>query len=110
MSIQSTTVAPVNRRTQTAWPVAVGGAALVIIGAFLSWSYDSSILGDLSINFYPGGLQILAIIPAVLALVLLMCVRGPLANRLGLWLDAALGLRALGIGLGCAWGALARVR
>jgi branched-chain amino acid transport system permease protein len=99
MSIQSTTVAPVNRRTQTAWPVAVGGAALVIIGSFLSWSYDSNILGDLSINFYPGGLQILAIIAAVLALVLLMCVRGPLANRLGLWLDAALGLRALGIGL-----------
>jgi len=79
--------------------VAVGGAALVIIGSFLSWSYDSNILGDLSINFYPGGLQILAIIAAVLALVLLMCVRGPLANRLGLWLDAALGLRALGIGL-----------
>jgi branched-subunit amino acid ABC-type transport system permease component len=35
------------------WPLALGGAVLVIVGAFLSWSYDSSILGDLSLMFYP---------------------------------------------------------
>ncbi|ADB32147.1 inner-membrane translocator [Kribbella flavida DSM 17836] len=80
-----------------AWPLGLAGVALVIVGSFLSWSYDSSILGDLSINFYPGSLQILAIILAVLALVLLLTEKGPLAGRLGKWLDATLGLRALGI-------------
>ncbi|GAB2640279.1 branched-chain amino acid ABC transporter permease [Kribbella swartbergensis] len=81
-----------------AWPAGVAGAALVIAGSFLSWSYDRSILNNLSINFYPGGLQILAIIGAVLALVLLLAERGPLTT-LGTWLDATLGLRALGLGL-----------
>ena len=61
-----------------AWPLGLAGVALVIVGSFLSWSYDSTILGDLSINFYPGGLQILAIILALLALVLLLAEKGPL--------------------------------
>ncbi|WP_433168568.1 branched-chain amino acid ABC transporter permease [Kribbella sp. CA-247076] len=81
-----------------AWPLGLAGVALVIVGSFLSWSYDGTILNDLSINLYPGGLQILAIIMAVLALVLLLAERGPL-SRLGVWLDAALGLRMLGSGL-----------
>ncbi|MET7282525.1 branched-chain amino acid ABC transporter permease [Kribbella sp. NPDC005582] len=81
-----------------AWPLGLAGAVLVIAGAFLSWSYDGSILNDLSINFYPGGLQILAIIVAVLALVLLLAEKGPLA-RLGAWLDVTAGLRSLGTGL-----------
>ena len=69
-----------------------------IVGSFLSWSYDGTILGDLSINFYPGGLQILAIILALLALVLLLAEKGPL-TKLGAWLDATAGLRALGFTL-----------
>jgi branched-chain amino acid transport system permease protein len=81
-----------------AWLAGVVGVLLVIVGSFLSWSYDGSILNDLSINFYPGGLQILAIIAALLALVLLLAERGPLTT-LGSWLDATLGLRALGLGL-----------
>ncbi|MEV0790828.1 branched-chain amino acid ABC transporter permease [Kribbella sp. NPDC050459] len=81
-----------------AWPLGLVGVALVIVGSFLSWSYDGSILNDLSINFYPGGLQILAIIVAVLSLVLLLAERGPL-TKLGTWLDATLGLRAFGVGL-----------
>lgn len=81
-----------------AWPAGIAGVVLVIGGSFLSWSYDGTILNDLSINFYPGGLQILAIIAAVLALVLLLAERGPLA-ALGSWLDVTLGLRALGLGL-----------
>ncbi|ONI69541.1 branched-chain amino acid ABC transporter permease [Kribbella sp. ALI-6-A] len=80
-----------------AWPLGLAGVVLVIAGSFLSWSYDSSILGDLSINFYPGSLQILAIILAVLGLVLLLIEKGPLESRLGQWLDATLGLRALGL-------------
>jgi branched-chain amino acid transport system permease protein len=83
--------------TGPAWPLGLAGAALVIVGSFLSWSYDGGILGDLSINFYPGSLQILAIILAVLSLVLLLAVKGPLTQRLGVWLDATLGLRALGL-------------
>ncbi|MEU8227110.1 branched-chain amino acid ABC transporter permease [Kribbella sp. NPDC048915] len=82
-----------------AWPLGLAGVALVIVGSFLSWSYDGSILNDLSINFYPGGLQILAIITALLALALLLIERGPLAKKLGPWLDATHGLRALGVGL-----------
>ena len=81
-----------------AWPAGIAGVVLVIVGCFLSWSYDSSILNDLSISLYPGGLQILAIIGAVLALVLLLAEPGPL-TALGSWLDATLGLPALGLGL-----------
>jgi branched-chain amino acid transport system permease protein len=81
-----------------AWPLGLAGVVLVIVGSFLSWSYDGSILGDLSINFYPGGLQILAIILAVVALVLLLAEKGPL-TKLGAWLDATAGLRALGVTL-----------
>ncbi|MDX6280256.1 MAG: branched-chain amino acid transport system permease protein, partial [Kribbellaceae bacterium] len=44
-----------------------------------------------------GGLQILAIIGGVVGLLLLLTVKGPLASRIGPWLDAALGLRALGL-------------
>ncbi|WBQ02396.1 branched-chain amino acid ABC transporter permease [Kribbella sp. CA-293567] len=80
-----------------AWPLGLAGVALVIAGSFLSWSYDGSILGDLSINFFPGSLQILTIILAVLALILLLAEKGPLQNGLGRWLDATLGLRVLGL-------------
>jgi branched-chain amino acid transport system permease protein len=79
------------------WPLGLAGVVLLIAGSFLSWSYDSTILGDLSINFYPGGLQVLAIITALVALVLLLTVKGPLEKRLGEWLDASLGLRAIGV-------------
>jgi branched-chain amino acid transport system permease protein len=89
----------VRQHAAKGWPISIVGAALVIVGSFLSWSFDPNILGDLSIAFNPGGLQILAIIFAVLALVLLLIVKGPLADRLGPWLDAALGLRAIGVWL-----------
>jgi branched-chain amino acid transport system permease protein len=77
------------------WPAGLAGAALVIVGSLMSWSYDKDILGDLSINLFPGGLQILAIILAVIAVVLLLIVRGPLANRFGQWIDAPTAIRAV---------------
>jgi branched-chain amino acid transport system permease protein len=89
----------VAKHAAKGWPLGIAGVALVIIGSFMSWSFDSQILGDLSVYGYPGGLQILAIIFALLALALLLIVKGPLVNRLGQWLDAALGLRALGLWL-----------
>ena len=82
-----------------AWPLGIAGVLLVLVGSFLSWSYDRSILGDLSIVGNPGGLQRLTILGAVLALLLLLSIKGPLTSRLGHWLDATLGLRAFGIGL-----------
>ncbi len=86
----------VARYGRFGWPVALTGTVLVIVGSLLSWSYDPDVLGDLSINFYPGGLQILAVIVALLAIVLLLIVRGPLKARFGHWIDAPLGLRAAG--------------
>ncbi|MDX6295483.1 MAG: branched-chain amino acid transport system permease protein [Kribbellaceae bacterium] len=89
----------VAKHAAKGWPLGIAGVALAIIGSFMSWSFDSQILGDLSVYGYPGGLQNLAIIFALVALALLLMVKGPLVNRLGPWLDAALGLRALGIWL-----------
>lgn len=99
MSDDLTTQEPQETGHPAAWPLGLAGAALVIVGSFLSWSYDGAILGDLSLNFYPGSLQILAIVTAVIALVLLLTEKGPLQSRLGPWLDATLGLRAIGIWL-----------
>ncbi|GAA3150921.1 branched-chain amino acid transport system permease protein [Kribbella aluminosa] len=91
--------APVSKPGKPiAWPLGIAGVALLVVGSFLSWSYNSQILNDLSINFYPGGLQLLAIFGAVLSLVLLLAEKGPLV-KLGSWLDATLGLRMLGTGL-----------
>jgi branched-chain amino acid transport system permease protein len=89
----------VAKHATKGWPLGIAGVALAIIGSFMSWSFDPQILGDLSVYGYPGGLQNLAIIFALVALALLLMVKGPLVNRLGQWLDAALGLRALGIWL-----------
>ena len=88
---------PPVKGAAAAWPLGLAGAALLIIGSFLSWSYDSSILENLSLNGNPGGLQRLTIIGGVVALVLLLIAKGPLESRLGQWLDATLGLRALAL-------------
>ncbi|WP_328999052.1 branched-chain amino acid ABC transporter permease [Kribbella sp. NBC_00709] len=95
---EATDAPPAKSGKPIAWPLGLAGVVLLIVGSFLSWSYDSQILNDLSINFYPGGLQILTIIGAVLSLVLLLAEKGPLA-KLGTWLDATLGIRTLGAGL-----------
>ena len=84
------------RHAGKAWPVSMAGAALLIIGSFLSWCYDDRVLGDLSIRGNPGGLQILAIVLGVLTVVFLLVERGPL-YRLRDWADAALAVRALGL-------------
>jgi len=84
----------VVRHGSKAWPLGLAGAALLTIGSLLSWSYDPGVLGDLSISFNPGGLQIMAIALALLAVILVLGHTGPLAS-LGQWADTALGLRAL---------------
>jgi len=77
-----------------AWPLGLAGAGLLIIGSLLSWCFDPQVLGNLSISLNPGGLQIMAIALALLAVILLLAHQGPL-TALGQWADTALALRAL---------------
>ncbi len=88
---------PTRRTSPLAWPMAAAGTVLLAAGCLLAWSYVPDVLGDLTINFYPGTLQILVLILAVVAAVLLLAHRGPLRG-LGRWVDTAAALRPLGIG------------
>jgi len=85
------------RYVGVAWSLALAGAVLLIVGCLMSWNYDPTVLGDLSIYLNPGPLQLLMVIVAVVALVLALAYRGPF-SRLAQWLDVASGLTALGIG------------
>jgi len=84
-----------GRHADKAWPAMLAGAVLLVIGAFLSWSYDPDVLGNLSLTGNPGGIQVLAILLGVVAVLLLLAERGPL-RAAGTWVDTDLGLRALG--------------
>jgi branched-chain amino acid transport system permease protein len=84
----------VAKHVSRALPLGLAGTGLIIIGALLSWSYDPQVLGDLSISFNPGGLQIMAIGMALLAVILLLAHKGPLTS-LGQWADTERGLHAL---------------
>lgn len=86
-----------GRGSSAAWPLGLIGATLLVLGCFLSWSYTDDVLGDLSINFYPGGVQICMIAIGLAALFFLLAHRGPL-TKLGDWLDSAAALRLLGLG------------
>ncbi len=85
------------KRDSVAWPLGLAGAGLLLIGSLLSWSYDPGVLGNLSLSFNPGGLQIQAIALALLAFVVLLARKGPLTS-LGQWIDTARALRALATG------------
>jgi len=84
----------VVKHSSKALPLGLAGTGLIIIGALLSWSYDPQVLGDLSISFNPGGLQIMAIGMALLAVILLLAHKGPLTS-LGQWADTERGVHAL---------------
>ncbi|MFC7492454.1 MULTISPECIES: branched-chain amino acid ABC transporter permease [unclassified Knoellia] len=86
-----------GRGSAAAWPLGLAGAVILIAGTFLSWSFTKDVLGDLSIDGYPGGVQICMIALGVAALVFLLAHRGPL-KRLGEWLDTAAAVRVLGLG------------
>jgi branched-chain amino acid transport system permease protein len=85
----------VARHGPKGWPMGLAGAGLLIIGSLLSWCYDPQVLGNVSITFNPGGLQIMAIVLGLLAVLLLLAHKGPLTS-LGQWADTAQGLRGLG--------------
>ena len=98
MSATSTRAAAsvTNPQASSQWLMTLGGAVLRIGGCFLSWSFGPALLGNLSVNLFPGALQILMIIVGVLALFFLLLRRGlfPSVHRL---LDSARGLRALSV-------------
>ena len=64
----------------------------MIISGLLSWSFDNRILGDISVRFYPAGIQLYAMMFGVLAVIL-----GVLLLRRPPWMSPARGLRILGI-------------
>jgi branched-chain amino acid transport system permease protein len=73
-------------------PFAIAGGALMIISGLLSWSFDNRILGDISVRFYPAGIQLYSMMFGVLAVIL-----GVLLLRRPPWMSPARGLRILGI-------------
>ena len=96
MTTSQTTAAVSNPRPSSQWLITLVGVALLIIGCFLSWSYVPALLGNLSVNFFPGAIQIFMIIVGVLGLFFLLLRKGlfPGAHKL---LDSARGLRALSV-------------
>jgi branched-chain amino acid transport system permease protein len=73
--------------------VAVAGGVLLLVSGLLSWCYDNTVLGDISIRFYPAGIQVYAMVLGAVALVL-----GLLLLRRPRWLNPGRGLKALGVG------------
>lgn len=47
--------------------LALGGSALTIVSTFLAWTWTADFPGDLTVYGYPGGLQVLVLIGALLA-------------------------------------------
>ncbi len=77
-------------------PLAVAGSALLVVSAFLSWSFDAKPLGNVTVYGNPAPTQYLALILGLLGLVL-VAARGPLA-RTFTWFNETAALRALGVG------------
>jgi branched-chain amino acid transport system permease protein len=77
------------------WALAVVGAVLLLVGSLVSWSYDGSFMGDLSISFYPAPLQIMGIVLSVIALVLLFLYR---SGRISAPVNLGGAIRMLGLG------------
>ncbi|WIY75562.1 branched-chain amino acid ABC transporter permease [Streptomyces anulatus] len=64
----------------------VAGAALTVASTFLAWTYTDAFPGDLTVYGYPGGLQVLTLISALLTL--LFATAGYGVEGLG-WLNPA---------------------
>ncbi|GAA3138813.1 branched-chain amino acid ABC transporter permease [Streptomyces rameus] len=47
--------------------LALGGSALTIVSTFLAWTWTADFPGDLTVYGYPGGLQVLVLIGALIA-------------------------------------------
>ncbi len=97
-----------SEKTRTSYgrfasPFAIAGGALLFLSGFLSWSYDDRILGDISIRFYPAGIQLYAMAAGVLAIIL-----GVLVVRRPGWMSPGRGVQFSGFAalvfvLGALW-------
>jgi branched-chain amino acid transport system permease protein len=85
-----------TRYAGAAAPISLAGSVLLIISAFMSWSYNHEPLSDVTYYGNPAPTQYLAIVMG-LAGVLMFLGRGPLASAFG-WFDTTRALRGLGIG------------
>lgn len=85
-----------ERHGTKAWPLMLAGVVLLIAGSLMSWTYDDAVLGDLTLYFYPAGAQILMLFLAVLAIAMLLAVRGPLRG-LQRYFNPQAGLQVLGV-------------
>ena len=83
-----------NPRPSPQWWLTLAGAVLLVASAFLSWCYVPALLGDLSIDAYPGGLQLLMVIVGVIAIFFLVLRSGRMPSMDTL-LDSARALKAL---------------
>ena len=89
--------APLEPRLTRAWLLGIVGSLLLIASAFLPWTYDPALLGNVTIVGYPAPVQLMAIALGLLALFMTLVRKGPLA-RLGRHLGSPSGLKRLGIG------------
>lgn len=72
-----------RRLGRAGWPIALAGAVLMAVGTLMSWTYDPDIVENLTLYLYPAGPQVYTLLLALLAILVLLSVRGPLAGRLG---------------------------
>ena len=73
------------------------GCALMIVSAFLPWTYNPALLDDLTVYGYPAPTQLMLIALAVLGLVMIG-LRTPRADRWRRLFGRQSGLRRLGVG------------
>uniref|UniRef100_A0AAU2VBX1 Branched-chain amino acid ABC transporter permease n=1 Tax=Streptomyces sp. NBC_00003 TaxID=2903608 RepID=A0AAU2VBX1_9ACTN len=71
---------PLARHTVTA------GAAIALIGTFMAWTWTSDFPGDLTVDGYPGGLQLLTLTTAALTILFALSTYGVQGLR---WLTPA---------------------
>lgn len=65
---------------KVAWPLSLVGAILVIAGGLLRWTYDQSILGDVTLFLNPAPVQFWTLALGVLAVFFLVAQRTKLRN------------------------------
>ncbi len=85
-----------NPKPSPRWLITAGGAVLLLLGSLLSWCFVKGILGNVSVNFAPGPLQIFTIILAVAALFFLV-LRADKVKAIDELLDSSRALRAIGV-------------
>ncbi|WP_328994792.1 branched-chain amino acid ABC transporter permease [Kribbella sp. NBC_01245] len=85
----------VARYSGVAFPAVLTGAVLLIVGSLLPWTYDRSIMGDLTVYFYPAGPQWLTLLAALLAIFLILIPRLKFLHALAEYFNPPAALKAL---------------